>query len=323
MKLSDHEAKAFGVETNHERMENGEHRFRLNHVDGSSYCRTEATDPGWQNSHYHKGVTEWYVVQSGWIAYAECSSTNTFHLTILEEGEGITVSPMVPHNIYLSENSVIHTIKATKEKQENDWFASPELDVYTSQFTDEDLSNRRMMKTLKSSRLTLRELSYSDWESIHAYAKRPEVSRYQVWNPQSEVDSQLFLAERIRISLLEPRSQFAFAIIEKETNILIGSVELTIRDTQHQAAELSYIIHPNYWGSGYASEAVRLMLTFGFSQLNLNRIYAKCDPRNKGSERVMQKVEMVWEGRLREDLLLADGWRDSLIYSLLARDFNS
>lgn len=178
-------------------------------------------------------------------------------------------------------------------------------------------------ENLQSTRLSLREFSYSDWESIHDYAKRPEVSRYQVWNPQSEVDSQLFLAERIRISLLEPRSQFAFAIIEKETNTLIGSVELTIRDTQHQAAELSYILHPDYWGSGYATEAARLMLTFGFSQLNLNRIYAKCDPRNKGSERVMQKVGMVWEGRLREDLLLADGWRDSLIYSLLARDFNS
>ncbi|MGN7313127.1 GNAT family N-acetyltransferase [Alkalicoccobacillus gibsonii] len=47
------------------------------------------------------------------------------------------------------------------------------------------------------------------------------------------------------------------------------------------------------------------------------------DPRNKGSERVMQKIGMVWEGRLREDLLLSEGWRDSLIYSILARDYNS
>ncbi|MEN0642443.1 GNAT family protein [Alkalicoccobacillus gibsonii] len=323
MKLTDDEAKSFGVATNHERMINGEHRFRLNHVDGSSYCRTEATDAGWQNSHYHKGVTEWYVVQSGWIAYAEQTSSKESHLTILEEGEGITVRPMVPHNIFMSENSVIHTVKATKEKHKNDWFASPELDAYTSQFTSEDLFNKRMMKSLRSTRLSLREFYYSDWKSIHDYAKRPEVSRYQVWEPQSETDSQHFLAERMVTSLQEPRFQFAYAIIQRETNTLIGSVELTIRDVKHQAAELSYILHPDYWGKGYATEAAGLMLSFGFYKMNLHRIYAKCDPRNKGSERVMQKIGMVWEGRLREDLLLSEGWRDSLIYSILARDYNS
>ncbi|MFK3938123.1 GNAT family N-acetyltransferase [Alkalihalobacillus sp. NPDC078783] len=323
MKLTDDEAKSFGMETNHERMTNGEHRFRLSHVDGSSYCRTEATEAGWQNSHYHKGITEWYVVQRGWIAYAERSSTNSFHLTILEEGDGITVQSMISHNIFMSDNSVIHTIKATKAKLENDWFASPELDTYTSQFTSNELYKQRMMKNLQSPRLLLREFSYSDWKSIHDYAKRPEASRYQVWEPQSETDSQLFLVERVNTSLQEPRSQFAFAIINRKTSTLIGSVELTIRDANHHSAELSYIIHPDYWGRGYATEAASLMLTFGFSQLNLHRIYAKCDPRNKGSERVMQKMGMVWEGRLREDLLIAEGWRDSLLYSILARDYNS
>ncbi|MCY9662648.1 hypothetical protein P5G65_22720 [Paenibacillus chondroitinus] len=130
-RISEEDARFYGIETKFDLMENGERRFRLNcSVDGSSYCRTVAAEMGaWQNSHYHKLVSELYVVQSGWIVYAERKEAE-LHLCILREGESVTFKPLIHHNIFLSSNSVIHTIKYGPSV-ENDWFPSSELDKVT------------------------------------------------------------------------------------------------------------------------------------------------------------------------------------------------
>ncbi|MBS4194199.1 hypothetical protein [Lederbergia citri] len=65
-KISLEEARLSGIDLNFEIMNNGEERYRLVSSDGSSYCRTVGSRIGaWQNSHYHKSVSEFYVVQSG------------------------------------------------------------------------------------------------------------------------------------------------------------------------------------------------------------------------------------------------------------------
>ncbi|MBS4220288.1 hypothetical protein KHA96_18460 [Bacillus sp. FJAT-49711] len=101
-KISIEEANSSGIEVNFELMNNGEKRYRLVSFDGSSYCRTVAAENGaWQNSHYHKILSEFYVVQSGWIVYAEISPNGEPVLRCLNEGESVTVNPLVHHNIYI------------------------------------------------------------------------------------------------------------------------------------------------------------------------------------------------------------------------------
>ena len=60
--------------------------------------------------------------------------------------------------------------------------------------------------------------------------------------------------------------------------------ELNIRDRHNRVGELAYILHPNYWGKGFATEAAKQMLSYGFSEQKLHRIFAICDPRNISSE---------------------------------------
>lgn len=138
--IFDEEARSFGIGTRHDLMDSGERRFRLNcSTDGSSYCRTVASGTGaWQNSHYHKSVTELYVVQSGWMVYAFMQEDGC-KLRLLKEGQSVTVGPSVPHNIYLSADSVIHTIKYGSNAQEGDWFASPALDELTRHLSAAEL----------------------------------------------------------------------------------------------------------------------------------------------------------------------------------------
>lgn len=111
-KIANKEAlQTHGISTLHETMENGERRFRLKHVSGSAYIRTEAgPTSGWQSSHYHKHIRETYVVEQAWMVFAELRSGEML-LTLLNPGEIVTTEPGVVHNVYLPPNAVIHTVK--------------------------------------------------------------------------------------------------------------------------------------------------------------------------------------------------------------------
>lgn len=104
-------AHDYQITTKHELMPNGERRFRLRKDDGTAYIRTEASsESGWQTSHFHSQVLETYIVQSGWMAFAELIG-ESLSLRIYEPGQSVISRPEVVHNVFLSSNAVIHTVK--------------------------------------------------------------------------------------------------------------------------------------------------------------------------------------------------------------------
>jgi len=64
-----------------------------------------------------------------------------------------------------------------------------------------------------------------------------------------------------------------------------------------------------------------LLIDFAFEDVLLHRVYATADPRNAASRRVLEKVGMVHECRLRDAMLIRDGWRDSDVYSVLEQEW--
>lgn len=134
------EARQLGVWTAHTKMENGETRFRLRCKDGTSYIRTESSKfGGWQNSHFHRRVQETYIVQAGRMAFADLAS-DICRVRIFEKNSVVTTMPLVPHNVYLYANSVIHTIKHGDEGLDEDRIPYPDLDVLTHQWSEADIS---------------------------------------------------------------------------------------------------------------------------------------------------------------------------------------
>jgi hypothetical protein len=130
-------ASKHGITTNHEVMKNGELRFRLNRNDGTAYILTIAGENGaWQNSHSHKQSQETYIVQTGWMAFAELKPGKAPLFRICEAGEVFTTTPGVPHNVYLPKGAVIHTVKHG-DVIPDDWFACLELDEATKPLTEE------------------------------------------------------------------------------------------------------------------------------------------------------------------------------------------
>jgi ribosomal-protein-alanine N-acetyltransferase len=89
----------------------------------------------------------------------------------------------------------------------------------------------------------------------------------------------------------------------------------------HSRAEIGYALSRRYWGEGYMSEAVNAVIEFGFREMLLNRIMARCEVNNIASARVMEKVGMQLEGILRQHLFVKGRYWDLKIYSILREEF--
>jgi len=138
--LTEKEVLQYGITTNHERMDSGELRFRLLASDGTCCIRVQATDKGtWQNSHSHATLSELCVVQTGWVVFVEYDETTgacTFEK--INAGEICQSRPGVPHNMYVSANSVHYAVKHG-DLSVNDWIPSTTLDQMTKHLNENDI----------------------------------------------------------------------------------------------------------------------------------------------------------------------------------------
>jgi [ribosomal protein S5]-alanine N-acetyltransferase len=174
---------------------------------------------------------------------------------------------------------------------------------------------------LTGERLVLREFETADEGPLHAIVSDPEVTANTLWGPNEPSDTRAFLAAAVaQADALEARSGYHLAAMEADTERLVGSVTLDLENTDHARGVVSFVFAPESWGHGYASEALGLMLAFGFGDLNLHRIAAHCHPDHEPCCRVLEKAGMTREGRLRDYKLLRGDWRDCMLYARLRDD---
>jgi ribosomal-protein-alanine N-acetyltransferase len=111
-----------------------------------------------------------------------------------------------------------------------------------------------------------------------------------------------------------------FAIVRWQDDALIGAIGLVIHPG-YGRAELGYWIGKAYWGQGYCTEAAEAVLDYGFAVLGLNRIHAHHMSRNPASGRVMAKIGMTHEGRLRQHVKKWEAFEDIEMYGILRREY--
>lgn len=167
---------------------------------------------------------------------------------------------------------------------------------------------------LKSKRLILREFEATDFAAVHTYATDPEVVRYMSWGPNTETETNEFLAHVVSQSSQTPRSLYDLAVVEMSSGRLVGGVGLHLDGPQ---AMLGYCYARSAWGQGYATEAAHLLVDYGFEQLVLHRVWARCDVENVASVKVLEKLGLRREGLLKEDCQIRGDWRDTLVYAVL------
>lgn len=109
---------------------------------------------------------------------------------------------------------------------------------------------------------------------------------------------------------------YCFAVERREDGALLGGIAIT-PEARFRRAEIGYWLGVAHWGRGYATEAARRVVAFGFDTLGLVRIQATCYPRNPASAKVMQKVGMRYEGLLRGYVRKDGVQEDIAMYAVL------
>ena len=103
--------------------------------------------------------------------------------------------------------------------------------------------------------------------------------------------------------------------------MFIGLIGINMGKTNYKHAEIWYKIHPAQWRKGYATEAVKVVLHFCFTMLNLHRITAGCATENTASVKVLEKSGFIREGHHKKVLPIRGQWVDNFEYAILEEDF--
>lgn len=196
---------------------------------------------------------------------------------------------------------------------------------------------------LETERLILRPFTWADYDVAYAIAADPDTTRYLYWwgnhGSTPDGDAKRFL-ERVTAGWeKKPVMAREFALVLKETGEVIG--DGSIEELGDGAAEIGWILLPEYRGKGYVTEMARELVRFGFEERGVQKIIATCDARNQKSRNVMERLMMQpasinygvrpmkdIDGVPGDEMIYAltneqyDGWQDAAKMEKLPCEFN-
>ncbi|MEV5545837.1 GNAT family protein [Streptomyces sp. NPDC052309] len=170
-------------------------------------------------------------------------------------------------------------------------------------------------------RLELRELAVEDIDPMHAVYGSPETTRHLSFEPRTRDEVGRFVVLSVAAALAEPRSEYALAVVQRDTDRLIGSGRIALDPHQPRAATFGFALRPDAWGVGHGLETVRLLLALGFDDLGLHRLWGARSPLNEASARTMAAAGLTEEGTIREHVHKAGAWRDSVVHAILDHEW--
>lgn len=181
---------------------------------------------------------------------------------------------------------------------------------------------KRPFRDLHGKRIKLSKIDESGLQDMYEYSKNPLLYRYFEYEPQKSIEeTEEYLRKLIRRSESE-NGHYWF--IKLNTGKVIGSFGVIDIDWRRKNAEIGYGISPDYWGKGYFSEALNLILEFLFNEQNFHRIFAKTQPDNLSSIRSLERAGFKREGTMRDFYLSYDGKRhDAVILAILRQEYKN
>lgn len=172
------------------------------------------------------------------------------------------------------------------------------------------------MITIETDRLILRPFTYTDLDDLYEYAKNPNVGPNAGWKPHEDLDESMAILK----NFIEGNE--VLGVVWKANNKLIGSIGL--HNDQLRTADkvkmLGYVLSEDYWGKGIITEASRAILTYAFSELDLNLVTVHHYAYNQKSRRVIEKCGFHYEGTLRHCTKIYNGNTYDLVCYSMTKD---
>lgn len=167
-------------------------------------------------------------------------------------------------------------------------------------------------------RLRLRPFEPQDLSQLQRYAVREAFWRHLPLDRQTDESVAAFLDRRLADRWGEGGFQCAVELLA--VGHIIGTIRISVTSTAHRAGDIGFALDDEHRGQGYMTEAARHILSVGFDDLGLHRIWASASVDNVDSWRLMERIGMRREGLLRDHKCIRGSWRDSYLYSVLETD---
>ena len=177
-------------------------------------------------------------------------------------------------------------------------------------------------EVLTTGRLLLRKLTPEDYNFV--FSQYDEAAIKQFFGCRNETEFAEEQKKHAQGLSMYRKSFLVFQLLDKLTKEVIGWCGFHTWYVLHYRAEVGYVLsNENRRGQGLMKEALHAVLGYGFQQMNLKRIEAMTSPENVASIKLVTSMGFTLEGRLREHYLVGDSMEDSLLFSLLQREFES
>lgn len=173
---------------------------------------------------------------------------------------------------------------------------------------------------LHTKRLALRQVRPSDAPALFAIFSNPAVTRYYDQPTFTELAQAEALAARMQQRFAEKRT-IRWAITRADDDRLIGTCGFAEWKRHFHCAAIGYELAQGEWGQGIMTEVLTAVLTYGFTQMQLNRIEAYVMTGNTASMRLLQKLGFQEEGLLRQYGYWQNAYHDLHLFALLKREF--
>lgn len=174
--------------------------------------------------------------------------------------------------------------------------------------------------TLTTERLVLRQVQHADAPAVLLSFGDPVVQLYN--GPVLDLNGvHDLIANEVRAGY-EKKESVVWGVTEREKDVVIGMIGLWNWDKYHRRVMLGYDLARVYWGHGFMTEGLTAVLTFAFTQMNLNRVDAYTIADNHRSVRLLERLGFTREGTRRGFSWEDDGtFHDSAIYGLLRHEW--
>jgi RimJ/RimL family protein N-acetyltransferase len=177
---------------------------------------------------------------------------------------------------------------------------------------------------IETERLLLRPYAEDDFEALLAIESRADVNRYLYSEPRGPDEVRDILRRKLgQTGLGDEGDTLAVACTLRETGAMIGHCILHWVSREHGLGEIGFVLHPDHHGHGYAAEAARPLLEFGFVTVGLHRIIGRLEARNVASARVLEKLGMRREALLIENEWVKGEWQSELDYAIVEREWRA
>ncbi|QHO73740.1 GNAT family N-acetyltransferase [Bradyrhizobium sp. CCBAU 051011] len=177
----------------------------------------------------------------------------------------------------------------------------------------------RKFPVLSTRRLTLRAAMPKDVPAFRALLSIPDVTRFSNW-PDTPSTTRVERSLRWMSKIHGSGKGCAWIIEISGSKALAGAIRFNSFEKKWRCGQIGYELHPDYWGKGLMTEAVRAVVACGHETFRLNRIDAWTLPGNAASDRVLEKSGFQYEGTLRQKAWFKGAFHDFRIFGRIAGD---